>query len=202
MKDYDRNKESSYIQYCDVNNWYGWAMSQKFAVNNFEWIKDTSQFNEDFIKNYNEESDEGYFLEVDVQYPKKFQFHNLPFLSKRMKIEKVEKLVADFHNKKEHYIHTSILKQTLNHELVLKKVHRAIKFNQKGYLKWYIDMYTELIKNAKTDFEKYFFKLINNTFGNFWNIRNYLVSQPNYYQTRLFRKFISYIIEKNTSTSE
>ena len=54
-----------------------------------------------------------------------------------MKIEKVEKLVADFHNKKEHFIHTSILKQTLNHEFIFfkKKVHRAIKFNQKGYLK-------------------------------------------------------------------
>ena len=49
MKDYDKNKESSYIQYCDVNNLYGWAMSQKLPVNNFEWIKDTSQFNEDFI---------------------------------------------------------------------------------------------------------------------------------------------------------
>ena len=71
MKDYDKNKESSYLQYWDVNNLYGWAMSQKLPVNNFEWIKDTSQFNEDFIKNYNEESDEGYFLEVDVQYLEK-----------------------------------------------------------------------------------------------------------------------------------
>ena len=50
MKDYDKNKESLYIQYWDVNNLYGWAMSQKFPVNNFEWIKYTSQFNEDFIK--------------------------------------------------------------------------------------------------------------------------------------------------------
>ena len=67
MKVYDKNRESPYLNYWDVNNLYGWAMSQKLPVNNFEWIKDTSQFNEDFMKNYNGESDEGYFLEVDVQ---------------------------------------------------------------------------------------------------------------------------------------
>ena len=71
MADYDKSKESSYIQYWDANNLYGWAMLQKLPVNNFEWIKDTSQFNEDFIKNYNEESDEEYFLEVDIQYLEK-----------------------------------------------------------------------------------------------------------------------------------
>ena len=60
MKYYDKNKELSYLQYWDVNNLYGWPMSQELPVNTFEWIKDTSQFNEDFIKNYNEESDEGY----------------------------------------------------------------------------------------------------------------------------------------------
>ena len=57
LKDYDKNKESSYTQYWDVNNLYGWAMSQKLPVNKFEWIKDPSQFNEDFIRNYNEERD-------------------------------------------------------------------------------------------------------------------------------------------------
>ena len=57
MKDYDKNKESSYFQYWDINDLYGLAMSQKLLVNNFEWIKDTSEINEDFIKNYNEESD-------------------------------------------------------------------------------------------------------------------------------------------------
>ena len=93
MKDYDKNKESSYIQYWDVNNLYGWAMLQKLPVNNCEWIKDTSQYNEDFTKNYSEESDEGYFLEVDVQYIETLhELHDgLLFLSERMKIEKVEK---------------------------------------------------------------------------------------------------------------
>ena len=66
-----KNKELPQIQYWDVNDLYGWAMLLKLPVNNFEWIKVTSQFNEDFIKTYNEESDDGYFLEVDVQYLEK-----------------------------------------------------------------------------------------------------------------------------------
>ena len=68
MKDWNKSKESSYLQYWDVNSLYGWAMSQKIPINSFKWIKDTSQCNEDFIKNYNEECDGGYFLELDVQY--------------------------------------------------------------------------------------------------------------------------------------
>ena len=69
-------------------------MLQKLPVNNFEWIKDTSQFNEDFIKNYHEESDEGYFLEVDVQYLKKLhKLHNdLPFYQKERKLKKSKSL--------------------------------------------------------------------------------------------------------------
>ena len=85
-------------------------MLQKLPVNKFVWIKDTSQFNEDFIKNYNEESDEGYFLDVDVQYPEKLhELHNdLPFLPEKMKIEKVEKLVTNSHDKIEYVIHIRI----------------------------------------------------------------------------------------------
>ena len=66
MKDYDKNKESPYIKYFNVNNLYAWALSQKLPVNKFEWIEETSQFEKDFIKSYNEESDKGYFLEVNV----------------------------------------------------------------------------------------------------------------------------------------
>ena len=69
IKDYDRNKESSYLKYCDVNNLYGQSMLQKLPVNKFEWTEDAFRFNEDFIKNYDEESNERYFLEVYIQYP-------------------------------------------------------------------------------------------------------------------------------------
>ena len=126
-------------------------MSQKRPVNNFEWMKDTPQINEAFIRNYNEESDEGYFLEVDVQYLEKLhELHNdLPFLPKKMKIEKVEKLVAHLHDKTKYVIHIKNLKQTLNHELVLKKVHRGIEFNQNVWLKPYIDINTDLRKKQK-----------------------------------------------------
>ena len=130
-------------------------MLQKFPVNNFEWIKDASQFNEDFIKNCNEESDEEYFLEVDVPYPENLHnLHNdLPFSPERKKIEKVEKAVANLHDKTEYVIHIRNLKQALNHGLVLKKVRRMIKFNQNAGLKVYIDMNTDRRKQAKNDFE-------------------------------------------------
>ena len=107
MKNYDKNKELSYLKYWDVNNLYGWAMSQKLPVNKFEWIEETSQFNEDFITNYNEESDEGYFLEVEVQYPQKLhELHNdLPFLPERKKIKKLEKLVTNLYDKNECHSH-------------------------------------------------------------------------------------------------
>ena len=139
-------------------------MSQKLPVNNFEWIEDTSQFKESFIKIYNEESDKGYFLEVDVQCLEKLhEIHNgLPFLPERMKIEKVEKLAANLLDKTEYVIHIKNLKQALNHGLVLKKLHRIIKFNQNAWLKPYIDMNSDLRKKAKNDFEKDFFKLMNN----------------------------------------
>ena len=173
MKDYDENKESSYLKNWDVNNLYGWEMSQKFPVKKIEWIEDTPQFNEDFIKNYSEECDEGYFIEVDVQYPEKLsELHNdLPFLPERMKIEKIEKFVKNLHDKTEYVIHIRNLKQALNHGLILKNVHRVIIFNQNAWLRPYIDINTKLRQKAKNNFEKELFKLMNNAvFGNLWKI--------------------------------
>ena len=163
--------------YLDAKDLYGWAMSQKLPVNRFKWVNDLSRFNEDFIKNYNENSDVGYFLEVDVEYPKKlFSSHkDLPFLPERKKLEKVEKLVCSIEDKEKYVIHIRALKQALNHGLILKDVHRVIKFNQEAWLKHYIDMNTKLRKEEKSEFEKDFYKLMNNSvFGKTMeNVRNH-----------------------------
>ena len=199
MKNYNKNKESSYIQYLDANNLYGWAMSQKLPVNGLKWIKNVTEIDEKFIKNYDEDSDKRYIFEVDVKYPRRLHdlHSDLPFLPKRMKIDKCKKLVCNLRNKKKCTVYIRSLKQALNYGLKLKKVHRIIEFNQESWLKPYIDMNTELRKIAKNEFEKEFFKLMNNAvFGKTMkNVRKHrdiklvttdkkrskLVSEPNYH---------------------
>ena len=146
MKDYDENRKQSYLEYWHLNNLHGLPILQKLPVNGFEQIKD-------FVKKHNEESNEGYFLEVDVQYLEKLdEFHNdLLFLPERIKIEKVKKLIASLNDKTEYIIHIRNLKQALNNESVLKIVYRVIKFNQNVQLKPYIDMNTDLKKFFKVE---------------------------------------------------
>ena len=107
MKNYDRNK--------DANNLYGWAMSQKLPVGNFEWIEkdDISKFDETFIKEYDENSDKGYIFEVDVQYSKNLHmlYSDLPFLPERIKINKCTKLICSTQNKENYVVHVRALKQ-------------------------------------------------------------------------------------------
>ena len=92
MKNYNNNEESSYIQYLDANNIYGWAMSKKLQVNGFKWIDNNETagpvINEDFIKNYDENNDKGYIFEVDVKYPRRLNdlHSDLPFLSEQMEV--------------------------------------------------------------------------------------------------------------------
>ena len=95
MKNYIKSKESSYIQYLDANNLYGWAISQNLPVDGFKWKKNMLKFNEDFIKNYYEDIDKRYILEVDVKFPKNLHdlHSDLPFLPERVKISKCSKLV-------------------------------------------------------------------------------------------------------------
>ena len=126
MKNYDKNKESSYIQYLDANNLYRWAMSQKLPVNNFNWVKNKLKIDEKFIQSYDEDSDKGYIFEVDFEYLRRsHDLHSdLPFLSKRMEIDKCKKLVCNY------VVYIRSLKQALNYGLKLKKVHKVIEFNQ------------------------------------------------------------------------
>ena len=165
MKNYDENNGSSFLEYLDANNLYGWAMSEPQPVNGFEWLEDFSKIDEDFIKNYDKDSDEEYILEVDLKYPKNLlDLHSdLSFLPGRMKIDKWKNLVCNFYDKKNYAVHIRSLKQALNHGLILKKVHGVIQFNQEEWLKKYIDINTELRKDSRNDFEKDFFKLMNNS---------------------------------------
>ena len=111
IKTYNNNEESSYIQYLDANNLYGWVMSKKLPVNGFKWIDNNETarpvINEDFIKNYDENNDKGYTFVVDVKYPKRLhELHSdLPFLPERMEINKFKKLVCNLYNKKNYVAH-------------------------------------------------------------------------------------------------
>ena len=110
-----------------------------------------SKFDEKFIKNYDENSDKGYILEIDVKYPEKIRtlHSDLAFLPERMKINKCTKLTCTIKNKEKYVIHIRALKQAINHGLKLTNVHRIIQFDQEAWLKPYIDMNTDLRKQAK-----------------------------------------------------
>ena len=139
---------------------------------------------------------------------------DLPFLPERMKIDKCNKLACSLYDKKNYVVHIRSLKQALNHGLILKKVHRVIQFNQEAWLKSYIDMNTELRKQAKNDFEKDFYKLMNNAvFGKTMENRrkqrdiklvtadkrrNQLVSEPNCHTTKWFSEKLFAIEIKKT----
>ena len=170
-------------------------MSEPLPVDGFDWIKD-------FIKSYDKNSDKGYILKVDIKYLKNLHDldSDLRFLPERMKIHKCNRLVCNLYDKENYVVHIRSLKQALSRGLILKKIHRVMQLNQEAWLKPYIDMNTEQRKQAKNDFEKDFYKLMNNAvFGKTMkNIRkhrdiklvatdkrrNQLVSEPNYHTAK------------------
>ena len=105
-------------------------------VNGFKWVTKLDKFNEDFIKNCNENGNVGYFLDVDIEYPRNIhKMHDdLPFLPDQKKIRKIEKLVCGIEDKQKYVIHINALNQALNHGLRLINVHSVIQFNQEA---WY-----------------------------------------------------------------
>ena len=181
-------------------------MVQKLPTQGFKW-----ENGEDFTPEIDElvkKDKRGYLLEVDVKYPKELhENHNeLPFLTERMKIGRVEKLVPNLKDKKGYVVHIKALDQALKHGLKLKKVHRVIEFQQSRWMKAYIMLNTRLRKEAKNEFEKDFFKLMNNSvFGKTMeNIRNHKdmklvksdkkyrkhVMKPNFKDGHLFSKHL------------
>ena len=193
--DYDPSKPSKYIQYLDANNLYGWAMSQKLPIGDFRWMT---------RKQLDKWFEYPCILEVDLEYPQ--ELHDLhddyPLAPELLIVDKVEKLIPNLNNKEKYVIHHEALKQYLELGLKLVKVHRGIKFIEEAFMKSYIDKNTKLRAKAKSEFEKDFFKLMNNSvFGKTMeNIRNRvdvqlvtsevkaskLTSKPNYDRLTIF----------------
>ena len=157
---FNPNEDTTYLQYLDANNLYGWAMSQPLLTGGFKWV-DVSH-NE--ISELATLTDKGCLLEVDVSYPRELhnQHNDLPFMCERMEINGVEKLVPNLRDKKNYVIHIKALNQALQHGLRLHRIHRAIEFDQSPCLKTYINFNTQLRTAAANDFEKDFF---NSVFG-------------------------------------
>ena len=169
---YDPLRPTDYLQYLDANNLYGWAMSQPLPTGEFKWVdienlkggaRELKRTIDMMVRNSNRGV--GYVLEVDVKYPRELHdLHNdLPFMCEKIRVNGVEKLVPNLHDKKKYVIHVKALKQALDHGLVLERIHRVIQFKQSAWMKEYIDFNTILRTVAKNDFEKDFYKLMNNS---------------------------------------
>ena len=158
---FNPKSESSYLQYLDANNLYGWAMSQPLPTGGFKRV----DVNPNEISELATRTDKGYVLEVNVSYPKELhnQHNDLPFMCERMEINGVEKLASSLRDKKGYIIHIQALNEVLQHRLRLDRIHRAIEFGQSPWLKTYIDFNTQLRTAATNDFKRDFFKLMNNS---------------------------------------
>ncbi len=167
LKDYDPQKPSVFIEYLDANNLYGWAMSKPLPYRNFEWMCEND------LESWRYKP---CILEVDLEYPK--ELHDLhgeyPLAPERLLISKVKKLVPNLYDKTKYVVHHETLKQYLELGMKITKIHRGISFEEKKFMKPYIDLNTELRKKGTTDFEKDFYKLMNNSvFGKTMeNVRN------------------------------
>ena len=176
MDSYDDAKPSKYIQYLDANNLYGWAMSEKMPYKDFKWVDIKNTSVEEVLSKVLLDEDLGYILEVDLEYPSELHdLHNdYPLAPETVVLNRVNKLTPNLRNKTKYILHHRNLGLYLSLGLKLTKIHRIIEFKQSGWLAPYIALNTDLRTNAKNNFEKDFFKLMNNSvFGKTMeNIRN------------------------------
>ena len=182
VEGYDPEKSNSHILYLDANNLYGWAMSQPLPTGGFQWVEDCDRL-ADSVKNLPADGAEGYILEVDLEYPQGLhdEHNSYPLAPERMVVQKewmsdyqqellgvgvapteVEKLVPNLRDKERYVLHYRNLQLYLSLGMRVKKVHRALRFEQSPWMELYIRMNTELRKVATSDFEKDLYKLMNN----------------------------------------
>ncbi|GFR65766.1 protein NYNRIN [Elysia marginata] len=182
IEGYNPQKPNTSILYLDANNLYGWAMSQHLPTGGFQWVEDCNQIASEIV-DHPPDAAEGYILEVDLDYPRELhKTHNAyPLAPERLVVQRkwmseyqrnlqgarspaeVEKLVPNLRNKKRYVVHYRNLQLYLSLGMKLKKVHRALCFEQSPWMEPYIRMNTELRKQAASDFEKDLYKLMNNS---------------------------------------
>ena len=206
-KGFNENKPSKYLMYLDANNLYGCGMSEKLPTHGFKWLLDREiekLFNNRVIQVWEKIP---CILEVDLEYPKNLHdLHNdYPFCPERVECKNgVKKLIPNLRDKTKYVIHYKNLIQCLRAGIKLKKIHRGIKFVESEWMKPYIDMNTNLRAMAKNNFEKDFYKLMNNSvFGKTMeNLRNRvdvrlvntkeklrkLVAKPNFKSRKIFNE--------------
>ena len=217
-KIFNKNELSKYLMYLDANNLYGSAMSEKLPIHSFKWLSSGEMeklFNNRVVQIWEKTP---CILEVDLEYPENLHdLHNdYPFCPERVECKnRVEKLIPNLRNKTKYVIHYKNLIQCLKAGLKLKKIHRGIKFIESEWMKPYIEMNTNLRTKAKNNFEKDFFKLMNNSvFGKTMeNIRNRvnvklvnteerlkkLSAKPNYKSCKIFNENLISVHMKKTS---
>ena len=215
---YNKNELNKYLMYLDANNLYGSAMSEKLPIHSFKWLTKGEMeklFNNRVVQVWEKTP---CILEVDLEYPENLHdLHNdYPFCPERVECKnRVEKLIPNLRNKTKYVIHYKNLIQCLKAGLKLTKIHKGIKFIESAWLKPYIDKNTNLRTQAKNNFEKDFFKLMNNSvFGKTMeNIRNRvnvklvnteekfkkLSAKPNYKSCKIFNENLISVHMKKTS---
>ena len=217
MKGFNKNKLSKFLMLLDKNNLYGRGMSMKLPTHGFKWLTNReieNIFNNQVVQVFEKTP---CILEVDLEYPEDLHdLHNdYPFCPERVKCENgVEKLIPNLRDKIKYVIHYKNLIQCLKAGMKLKKIHRGIKFVESEWLKPYIELNTNLRTQAKNNFEKDFYKLMNNSvFGKTMeNIRNRvdvklvntqeklrkLVAKPNFRSLKIFSENLVSVHMKKT----
>uniref|UniRef100_A0A2S2NAY5 DNA-directed DNA polymerase n=1 Tax=Schizaphis graminum TaxID=13262 RepID=A0A2S2NAY5_SCHGA len=206
---FNKKEESKFLEYLDANNLYGWSMSKYLPTGDFKWVDNLDNFD---IINISDKSPKGYILEVDLSYPK--ELHDLhsdfPLAPENsFDNEQLPKLLTTLYDKKNYIIHYETLKLYIKLGLKLEKIHRVLEFSQSPWLKVYIDFNTNLRSEAKNDFEKEYFKLMNNSvYGRtMMNFRNHvdirlcsngrqvdkLIAKPNFDKRTIFTENLAVI---------